>query len=112
MTALPISPDYGAKLSIDVNVKEVKLGEHYSQRVIRGPNRRKQEWQLTWNGLDDVEEDQLRNFFEALETDYFTWTPPGLGATVKKFVTEKYDATLVGWNNWRVALKCREVFDV
>lgn len=112
MTALPIQPDYGAKLSIDVNVKEVKLGEHYSQRVIQGPNRRKQMWQLTWNGLSDSEEDTMRDFFEALETNYFTWTPPGQSATERKFVTEQYDATIVGWDNWRVSLKCREVFDV
>jgi phage-related protein len=112
MTALPLQPDYGAKLTLDVNVTEVKLGENYSQRVIRGPNRHKQTWQLNWNGLSDGEEEILRSFFAALETDYFTWTPPGDGATEIKLVTDKYDATISGWNNWRVTLKCREVFDV
>lgn len=70
-------PSYGSAVSTKPNVKVVKFGDGYEQRVAVGLNTALRKWEVTFASRANETADTIEAFFEARGAlEWFNWTPP------------------------------------
>ena len=79
------TPDYRANRSSRPNIKVIRLGDGYEQRIVYGLNQNHKEWSLEWTAKDSTDADAIEAFFDARADDAasFDWTPPDESSSSK-----------------------------
>tara|TARA_R100000005_G_scaffold31712_1_gene14305 strand:+ start:2865 stop:3248 length:384 start_codon:yes stop_codon:yes gene_type:complete len=80
-TGLAIStadPDYGARKASKPNVRTVRFGDGYQQRLTLGLNQNPKTWTLKWENRSEADADAIERFFDRRADDNtsFSWTSP------------------------------------
>jgi hypothetical protein len=72
-----IAPSYGMQKGSKPNVRQIRFGDGYSQRVTVGLNQNPKSWSLTWN-VSIADAATIEAFLDdrAEDAASFTWTPP------------------------------------
>lgn len=110
MATFTYVPDFNASESQRPNVRTVRFGDGYEQRLAFGLNTQPSEWQLTFANRTDTERDDITNFLEARgAVESFDWTPPYGSAA--KWVCSEWSVTMVAANINTVQATFRQVFE-
>lgn len=110
MATFSYIPDFDAVESQRPIVRRAKFGDGYEQRIRFGLNTDPREWRLTFDNRTDTERDNILSFLEARGgVESFDWTSP-LGS-VGKYVCDEWQTTLKNYNNNRIQVTFREVFE-
>lgn len=116
MTALLYTDKISQSLNLarKMNVKTVRFGSNYEQRVSIGTNSVSEQYSVTWDNLTATEYDALiAQFVGTKGVSYLTWTGPR-GSTTKKFVIEpdSIQEQPKSGSLWTVQCTLRQVFDL
>lgn len=110
LTTPPLS--YGIDLDDTYRVKEVALGDGFSQRSADGINHIRQRWRLVWDQVSDADAELVRQFFRDLGgTTNFTWQPPDQLSTLKFISQGAVKKRFTGYDNNNVSVEVKQVFD-
>ena len=73
-----ISPSYGVQKYSKPNVKVVKFGDGFEQRLTYGINQNPKQFMLTWNNITEENADIIESFLDsrAFDNQSFDFTPP------------------------------------
>ena len=106
-------PSYATNAKSKIRVKELALGDGYSQRVPDGINYEQMTVTAVFQSQTDAEVSALMTFIRTTKfTDWFYWTPPIPGYnTLRKFVCTDYSIVPVSYNCSDVTFEFRESFD-
>lgn len=111
MSTLTYAPDYSAQKQVKPQVRSVKFGDGYEQRLTFGMNQQPSKWSLTFNLRDLTEANGIEAFFSTLKgTDSFDWTPPDAVAS-KKFLARSWSKTIEKGNWYSITVEIEETFD-
>jgi len=107
-----ISPDYGAQKTSKPNVRTVRFGDGYEQRLAFGLNQNPKVWNLSFVNLTETDSDTIETFLDARASDNesFDWQPPNEGATYK-WVCEQWSKSIPYANRATIQATFREVFE-
>lgn len=84
------TPDFGAQKRTQPNVRVVRFGDGYEQRLAYGVNTQPKNWSLTWSASSNSDADAIEAFWEARgAVESFDWTPIG-DTTSYKFVCRQW----------------------
>ena len=84
------TPDFGAQKRTQPNVRVVRFGDGYGQRLAYGVNTQPKNWSLTWSASSNSDADAIEAFWEARgAVESFDWTPIG-DTTSYKFVCRQW----------------------
>lgn len=84
------TPDFGAQKKTQPNVRVVKFGDGYEQRLAYGVNTQPKIWELKWSASSNADADAIETFLEARgAVESFDWTPLE-EATAYKFVCRQW----------------------
>lgn len=117
MTTFPsINPDYGAQKRSQPNLKIVKFGDGYEQRLKVGLHNDPKDWTLKWSNITDdgssSEAQQIEAFLEARVDDgtVFQWSPPDTTSTYD-FVCYSWSKEITYPNRATITAVFHEVFE-
>lgn len=105
------TPDFGASKSSKPNVKSIKFGDGYEQRLSLGIQQDSKIWDLKWTTLASSDADGIEKFFEnRLGSQSFDWIPLG-DASSYKFVCRQWSRTFKYSNINEISAKFEQVFE-
>ena len=104
------APSWEVPGDYTMNIREVKFGDGYTQRMPSGLQNMDESWNLKWDNLSPDEALAITAFFEGLQGAYpFFWTPPN--STPRKFVCKKWTRTPVDVPAQRLSASFTRVYD-
>lgn len=110
-TTFTWTPSYSATQSSKPNVRTVKFGDGYEQRLRYGLRTDLKEWDLIFSNRDDTERAAILTFLtERGGVEQFNWTTPH-GAT-SAFVCSEWSSEHASCNNNNITAKFRQVVDL
>lgn len=110
MATFTTQPSRSARATIKPNIRNIKLGDGYEQRLAFGLNRRPEEWSLTFHARSTSERDTILDFLEARNgTESFDWTSPNGDAG--KYVCEEWEVEVDLNNYFIISTTFRQVFE-
>lgn len=106
-----ITPTYNAQKNNQPNVRTVRFGDGYEQRLTFGLNQNAKRWSLTFE-VSETDADTIETFLDARASDNasFDWQPPG-GSTTYKWVCEQWSKSIPYLNRATIQATFREVFE-
>lgn len=110
---LPAGLDYsyGADMSEDDVVHEVKYQDNYSARSNSGVQTPREVWRIGWSQITYAEKEALKTVFRQSRGVYgVNLTPPQASVAIVCVVT-KPSYKHVGYDNWEVSATFRQIFD-
>ncbi len=111
MPTLSYAVDYSAQKTVKPQVRSVKYGDGYEQRLTWGMNQKPATWVLSFNLRSLTEANEIEEFFSDLNgVDTFDWTPPDAVAS-KKFIAREWSKTIQRGNWWDISVTIEETFD-
>ncbi len=107
-----ISPDIGAQKTSQPNVRTVRFGDGYEQRLTFGLNQNAKVWNLSFVNLTETDSDTIETFLDARASDNasFDWKPPN-ESTTYKWVCEQWSKSIPFANRATIQATFREVFE-
>ena len=86
-----IQASFGLSKNSNPNVKEIKFGDGYAQRVTFGLNQNLKDYSLSWNNITETEANQIESFLDLRSKDNasFLYTPPQ-ESTAKHFICKSW----------------------
>ena len=71
-----VTPDFGAQVNSQPNVRIAKFGSGYEQRTQFGSNQNPKVWNLKWSAQSNTAADAIEAFLDARAgVEAFDWTP-------------------------------------
>ena len=106
-----ITPTYNAQKTSQPNVRTVRFGDGYEQRLTFGLNQNPKVWSLTFE-VSENDADTIETFLDARASDNasFDWQPPGSSSTYK-WVCEQWSKSIPYLNRATIQATFREVFE-
>ena len=106
-----ITPTYNAQKNNQPNVRTVRFGDGYEQRLTFGLNQIPKVWSLTFE-VSETDADTIETFLDARASDNasFDWQPPG-SSTTYKWVCEQWSKSIPYLNRATIQATFREVFE-
>ena len=106
-----ITPTYNAQKNNQPNVRTVRFGDGYEQRLTFGLNQNAKRWSLTFE-VSETDADTIETFLDARASDNasFDWQPPG-GSTTYKWVCEQWTKSIPYNNRATINATFRQVFE-
>ena len=106
-----ITPTYNAQKRSQPNVRTVRFGDGYEQRLTFGLNQNPKVWSLTFE-VSENDADTIETFLDARASDNasFDWQPPGSSSTYK-WVCEQWSKSIPYLNRATIQATFREVFE-
>ena len=106
-----ITPTYNAQKNSQPNVRTVRFGDGYEQRLTFGLNQNAKRWSLTFE-VSETDADTIETFLDARASDNasFDWQPPG-SSTTYKWVCEQWSKSIPYLNRATIQATFREVFE-
>jgi len=106
-----ITPTYNAQKTNKPNVRTVRFGDGYEQRLTFGLNQNAKRWSLTFE-VSETDADTIETFLDARASDNasFDWQPPG-SSTTYKWVCEDWSKSIPYLNRATIQATFREVFE-
>ena len=106
-----ITPTYNAQKNNQPNVRTVRFGDGYEQRLTFGLNQNPKVWSLTFE-VSENDADTIETFLDARASDNasFDWQPPG-SSTTYKWVCEQWSKSIPYLNRATIQATFREVFE-
>ncbi len=106
-----ITPTYNAQKTNKPNVRTVRFGDGYEQRLTFGLNQNAKRWSLTFE-VSETDADTIETFLDARASDNasFDWQPPG-SSTTYKWVCEQWSKSIPYLNRATIQATFREVFE-
>ena len=106
------TPDFGALRKSRPNVRTLRFGDGYEQRLTFGLNQNPKIWDLRWTAKDSTDADAIEAFFDARAADNasFDWTPID-ETTPYKWVCESWQRDHNYANVNEIRATFREVFE-
>ena len=112
MSGNATTPDFGASRKSKPNVKSIKFGDGYEQRLSIGIQQDPKIWDLKWSTLTDSDASAIEKFFEnRFGSESFLWTPLG-DTTAYRFVCREWNRTFASSNINQISAKFEQVFEV
>ena len=110
-TSATITPTYGVQKRSRPNVRTVRFGDGYEQRLTVGLNQNPKTFQLTFE-VSETDGDTIETFLDARANDNasFDFTPPG-EASSSKFVCESWSKSIPFLNRATINATFRQVFE-
>ena len=110
-TSATITPTYGVQKRSRPNVRTVRFGDGYEQRISVGLNQNPKTFQLTFE-VSETDADTIETFLDARADDNasFDFTPPG-EASSSKFVCESWSKSIPFLNRATINVTFRQVFE-
>jgi phage-related protein len=89
------TPDFNASKQSEPQIRTVKFGDGYQQRLQYGLNTNPKTWDLKWTAKTNADADAIEAFFDARANDAasFTWTPPAAGGA-GQYICRQWTRTL------------------
>ena len=105
-----ITPTYGVQKSSAPNVRTVRFGDGYEQRLSFGLNQNPKVYNLTFE-VSETDADTIETFLDARADDNaaFDFTPPGDAEA--KFVCEQWSKSIPYLNRATIQATFRQVFE-
>lgn len=105
------TPDFGASKNSKPNVKTIKFGDGYEQRLSLGVQQDPKVWSLKWTTLSDADANGIEKFFEnRFGSQSFDWTPLG-DTSSYKFICREWGRTFKYSNINEISAKFEQVFE-
>ena len=106
-----ITPTYNAQKRSQPNVRTVRFGDGYEQRLTFGLNQNPKVWSLTFE-VSETDADTIETFLDAraIDNESFDWQPPG-ESTTYKWVCEDWSKSIPYLNRATIQATFREVFE-
>ena len=106
-----IKPTYNAQKNNQPNVRTVRFGDGYEQRLTFGLNQNPKVWSLTFE-VSETDADTIETFLDARASDNesFDWSPPDDTATYK-WVCEQWSKSIPYANRATIQATFRQVFE-
>ena len=106
-----ITPTYNAQKTNKPNVRSVRFGDGYEQRLTFGLNQNPKVWSLAFE-VSETDADTIETFLDARASDNasFDWQPPG-SSTTYKWVCEQWSKSIPYLNRATIQATFREVFE-
>ena len=106
-----ITPTYGIQKRSRPNVRTVRFGDGYEQRLTVGLNQNPKTFQLTFE-VSETDADTIETFLDSRADDNasFDFTPPGESSS-SKFVCEQWSKSIPYLNRARIQATFRQVFE-
>ena len=83
-----VAPSQASNRTTTPDILKMNFGNGYEQRMANGINYLRDNWQVSWEGLNVTDRNKVVTFLQSISAgDYFTWTTPFDGAS-KKFVLD------------------------
>jgi phage-related protein len=107
-----ISPDFGAQKTSKPNLRTVRFGDGYEQRLAFGLNQNPKVWNLSFVNLTETDSDTIETFLDARADDAesFDWSPPDETETYK-WVCEEWSKSIPFANRATIQATFRQVFE-
>lgn len=110
MATFSYTPSYSVDLQEQPQIRTVKFGDGYEQRLSFGLNTQPKTWTLQFNNRDDAERDNILTFLRARGgSDSFDWTDPN--GYAGKWVCSEWKSSQSGCNFNDIAATFRQVFE-
>lgn len=111
MSVFTWTADFGASKTHEPNVKVVKFGNGYEQRLSFGFNNDPQKWSVRFSARNKTEADQIDNFLKArAAVESFDWTPPD-EATAIRVVCRQWARTIDKYNFYTITATFEQVYE-
>lgn len=106
-----IAPTYNAQKTNKPNVRTVRFGDGYEQRLTLGLNQNPKVWSLTFE-VSETDADTIETFLDARASDNapFNWQPPG-ESTTYRWVCDQWSKSIPYLNRATIQATFREVFE-
>ncbi|QDP66370.1 MAG: putative tail tip protein M [Prokaryotic dsDNA virus sp.] len=105
-----ITPTYGIVKASRPNVRGIRFGSGYEQRIQFGINQNPKVYQLTFE-VSETDSDTIETFLDArAAVESFTFTPPGESSS-SKFVCREWSKTIPYLNRATVNATFEQVFE-
>jgi phage-related protein len=112
-TTFTWTPSYGAQERSQPQVRSIKFGDGYEQRLTYGLNSDLKVWALSFNNVSTDVKQQITGFLQARGgSQKFNWTTPGSNGASKSFVCQEWDVTAVAPSRWTINAIFKEVVDL
>lgn len=110
-TSATITPTYGVQKRSRPNVRTVRFGDGYEQRLTVGLNQNPKTFQLTFE-VSETDADTIETFLDAraADNDAFDFTPPG-EASSSKFVCDSWSKSIPFLDRATINVTFRQVFE-
>ena len=107
-----ISPDFGAQKTNKPNLRTVRFGDGYEQRLTFSLNQNPKVWNLSFVNLTETDSDTIETFLDARADDAasFDWSPPDETETYK-WVCEEWSKSIPFANRATIQATFRQVFE-
>ena len=105
-----ITPDYGISKQSKPNVRTVKFGDGYEQRLTYGLNQNLKIWKTNFQNISETDADTIETFLDARASDNasFDWTPPG-ESSASKFICLSWSKSIPYNNRASIRASFQEV---
>tara|TARA_R100001510_G_scaffold51394_1_gene51191 strand:- start:49 stop:390 length:342 start_codon:yes stop_codon:yes gene_type:complete len=106
-----IAPTYNAQKTNKPNVRTVRFGDGYEQRLTLGLNQNPKVWSLTFE-VSETDADTIETFLDARASDNapFNWQPPG-ESTTYRWVCDQWSKSIPYLNRATIQATFREVYE-
>lgn len=106
-----IAPTYNAQKTNKPNVRTVRFGDGYEQRLTLGLNQNPKVWSLTFE-VSETDADTIETFLDARASDNapFNWQPPGENTTYR-WVCDQWSKSIPYLNRATIQATFREVYE-
>tara|TARA_B100000925_G_C22002616_1_gene472047 strand:- start:2515 stop:2856 length:342 start_codon:yes stop_codon:yes gene_type:complete len=106
-----IAPTYNAQKTNKPNVRTVRFGDGYEQRLTFGLNQNPKVWSLTFE-VSETDADTIETFLDARASDNapFNWQPPG-ESTTYRWVCDQWSKSIPYLNRATIQATFREVYE-
>ncbi len=106
-----ITPTYGVQKRSNPQIRTVRFGDGYEQRLTVGLQQNPKTFQLTFE-VSETDADTIETFLDARADDNasFDFTPPGEGSS-SKFVCESWSKSIPYLNRASISATFRQVFE-
>jgi len=110
------TPDFGLSKKSKPNVKSVRFGDGYEQRLSVGVQQDPKIWSLTWSTLSDSDADAIELFFTLQQgSQAFIWSPSLDTSTyptgTKKYVCRQWQRSFKSSNINEIKADFEQVFE-
>lgn len=110
MATFTYTPSFSAALSEKPNIRTVKFGDGYEQRLAYNLNYQPKEWSLQFANRTDAERDNILSFLRARGgVESFDWTDPN--GYAGKWVCEGWTVSQESYNFNNIDATFRQVFE-
>jgi phage-related protein len=105
------NPTYSANKSSQPNVRTVRFGDGYQQRLTYGLNQNPKEWRLSFN-VTDADADIIETFLNdrAADNASFDWTPPDT-TTSYKWICPSWTREMYDFQRSKIDVTFQQVFE-